>query len=299
MDTYRLFITIVEQGSFNKAAEALGITQPTVSKQIDRLEEKLGVQLFKRSTRKLLMTSAGERFYARAREIDKLIVTTEHEIRHMSEKDDSMLRVATTMSVANRFLPEVFAELSRRHPNARLRLYIDETIGVYYQQDFKLEHDLFIREGEAIESNMSARKLAEVPLGFYASPSFIANNKIPDNIEELANSGMCLSTRMTKSDSWEKKLSPELLNLDWNFRLIGNEGISVAVYAEAGLGVILAAEHLVLPQLKRGTLLRLPIEHNMQKLPLTALYRREYLSPLARECLDLLIEHTEKIYPRT
>ena len=93
MDNYKLYITIVEQGSFSKAAEKLGITQPTVSKQIDRLEDKLGCQLFKRSTRKLLLTAAGERYYERAIEIDALVMAAEHEIRHISSHESSLLRI--------------------------------------------------------------------------------------------------------------------------------------------------------------------------------------------------------------
>ena len=107
MDNYRLYITIVEQGSFSKAAEKLGITQPTVSKQIDRLEEKLGSKLFKRSTRKLILTAAGERYYERAREIDALVKVTEHEIKHISNEDASLLRIATSPALATRCVASV------------------------------------------------------------------------------------------------------------------------------------------------------------------------------------------------
>lgn len=298
MDTYRLYITIVEQGSFNRAAEKLGITQPTVSKQIDRLEEKLGVQLFKRSTRKLILTPAGKQFYKRAIEIDKLASETEHELKHMAGQGESILRIAASLSVATRVLPTVLKKLSSRHPEARYRLYMDEAVGPYFQQDFKLEYDLFIREGEAIESNLSARRLADIPLGFYASPEFLSNNHTPTSLQDMLDHSPCIGVNFIKSGEWGKKLTPDLQNLGWDLRLTGNEGLSLVPHAEAGLGILVSAKHMVQPALDRGTLVELDINHSMQKLPLTALYRREYLSPLARECLDLLIEQLEQQYPR-
>jgi LysR family transcriptional regulator, regulator for bpeEF and oprC len=299
VDNYRLYITIVEQGSFSKAAEKLGITQPTVSKQIDRLEEKLNSQLFKRSTRKLILTAAGERYYERAIEIDALVKATEHEIRHISNEDDSLLRVATSPALAADVLPAVFDKLYRNHPEARYYLRVEDTTpSGYYQRHFELEYDLFIHEGEGAESNMSARPLGEIPLGFYASPQYLKEHGEPSTLLEITSSHRCIGTRMERANPWIQKMLGDLPVMSWEWELTSNEGLCLVTHAEAGLGILFVAHHLVNAAVERGTLVKLNIDHELQKMPVTALYRREYLTPMARECLDLLIEYMDVKYPR-
>jgi len=299
VDNYRLYITIVEQGSFSKAAEKLGITQPTVSKQVDRLEDKLGSQLFKRSTRKLILTAAGERYYERAKEIDALVRATEHEIRHISNEDESILRIATSPALATHILPPVFQKLLKKHPEARFHLRVEDTTSAgYYQRHFELEYDLFIREGEGAESNMSARPLGEIPLGFYASPKYLKEHGTPSTLAEISSKHRCLGARMELANPWIEKTVADVPFQTWEWELTSNEGTCLVAYAEAGMGVLFLSDHLVRTAVERGTLVEIPIEEELHILPVTALYRREYLTPLARECLDLLIEYMEVEYPR-
>ncbi len=299
MDNYSLYITIVEQGSFSKAAEKLGITQPTVSKQVDRLEEKLDSQLFKRSTRKLILTAAGERYYERAKEIDALVRSTEHEIRHISNQDDSLLRIATSPPLASGVLPAVFEKLYRKHPEARFHLQVEDTTpSGYYQRHFELEYDLFIREGEGAESNMSARPLGEIPLGFYASPAYLKEHGTPATLDDLSQNHRCLGTRMSRANPWREKMLGDLPIFSWEWELTSNEGLCLVAHAEAGLGVLFVTHHLVEQSVERGTLVELELDQVLQPMPVTALYRREYLTPMARECLDLLIEYMDIKYPR-
>lgn len=299
MDNYKLYITIVEQGSFSKAAEKLGITQPTVSKQVDRLEERLGSKLFKRSTRKLVLTSAGERYYERAKEIDALVQATEHEIRHISSTDESRLRIATSPALATSILPPVLDKLLVSHPDARFYLQIEDTTpSGYYQRSFELEYDLFIREGEGAESNMSARPLGDIPLGFYASPEYLAQHGTPKSIAEIGENHRCIGTRLDLSNPWLEKTVADVPYQTWSWELTSNDGSSLIAFAEAGMGVLFLSDHLTQASVKRGTLQKVVIEDELHSVPVTALYRRAYLTSLARECLDLLIEHMDATYPR-
>lgn len=299
MDNYKLYITIVEQGSFSKAAEQLGITQPTVSKQIDRLEEKLDSQLFKRSTRKLILTAAGEHYYERAKEIDSLVRLTEHEVRHVSNEDESTLRIATSPALASAVLPPVFEKLYRIHPEARFRLQVDDaTTTGYYQRNFGLEYDLFIREGEGAESNMSARPLGEIPLAFYAAPSYLEQHDTPTTLAEITANHRMIGTRIARTNPWIEKILGDFSTMSWEWELTCNDGSCLIAHAEAGLGVLFVSDHLAEAAVHRGSLIKLDIDHELQTMPVTALYRREYLTPMARKCLDLLIEYMDVTYPR-
>jgi DNA-binding transcriptional LysR family regulator len=77
-----------------------------------------------------------------------------------------------------------------------------------------------------------------------------------------------------------------------------NEGICLVACAEAGMGMLFLSDHLVRTSLERGTLVKVPVDVELSTLPVSALYRREYLTPVAREFLDLLIEYMEAEYPR-
>lgn len=299
MDNYKLYITIVEQGSFSKAAEKLGITQPTVSKQIDRLEEKLDTQLFKRSTRKLILTAAGERYYERSKEIDALAKATEREIRQIATADESTLYIATSPALATCVLPPVLKALQEKRPEARFHLRVEDTTpSGYYQRHFQLEYDLFIREGEGAESNMSARRVGDIPLGFYASPAYLEEHGTPTTLEEIGKKHRCIGTRMAQANPWLEKMVDNVPYEQWEWEMTSNDGTCLVAYAEAGMGMLFLSDHLVQSALKRGTLVNVAIEDELHTMPVTALYRREYLTPMARECLDLLIEKMELEYPR-
>ena len=299
MDNYKLYITIVEQGSFSKAAEKLGITQPTVSKQIDRLEDKLGSQLLKRSTRKLILTAAGERYYERAKEIDALVMAAEHEIRHISNEDSSLLRIATSPALATHVLPPVLHKLLQKNPEARFHMRVEDTTQAgYYQRHFQLEYDLFVREGEGAESNMSARPLGEIPLGFYASPQYLKEHGTPRTLAEIGKKHRCIGARMELANPWIAKTVADVPFQSWKWELTSNESICLVAFAEMGMGMLFLSDHLVRTALERGTLVKVEVKEELHTLPVTALYRREYLTPLARECLDLLIEYMDVEYPR-
>lgn len=290
MDIYQLFTTIVEQGSFNKAAEKLGTTQPTVSKKVDKLEEQLDAKLFRRSTRHLMLTSAGEQFYERSKEIINLVDLTEKEVRRVASDDDNVLRIAASASIADAFLPKVLSELKKRHPEVNFRLEIDTGMPEYYQREFQLKYDLFIRQGEGAESNMSSRRLANIPLNYYASPGYLSEFGYPESLNDLLDNHRFVGTKMNPGNRWIQKMSAPESHYRLNYTLLTNNSISLVAQAEGGVGVILAPEHLVNRSVQQESLIRLDVEFDIAPMPVSALYRREYITPLARECLDLLIE---------
>ena len=291
MDIQQIYISVVEQGSFNKASEILGITQPTVSKRIDMLEDRLGIKLLKRSTRQLILTPAGERYYERSKQIRDLIGKTEKEIRHVADHDDNLLRISASLSVASIFLPPALVTLHDQRPTSRFRLETNIDFGHYYKQQYQLEHDLFLHEGESADTKLVSRRLASIPVGIYVSPEYLQKHGTPRDLDELASTGKCIGSRVMKSNLWSEKLLPNLDMSVFNFMLTGNEGLSLVQYAEAGMGFVFAAEHLVKAALEEGTVVKIDIDSSMKNLPLNALYRKEYLTPLASSCMDILSEH--------
>jgi DNA-binding transcriptional LysR family regulator len=295
VDIYKLFTLIVANGSFNRTAEQIGSTQPTISKRIDRLEDELGVQLFKRSTRALLLTPAGKQFYERAQQIAALVEQSRDDVRKAAELGENDLRIATTASMAANVFPTVFSRLRQEYPDAAFHLSTNSNSD-YYISRFRLEFDLFVFQGEGVDSDMSSRRLATAPLHYWASPEYLQRFGNPQSPEALKQHQF-IAVRTPKSGNWHEKLHLQDTIHDRHYTITCNDNCSLVAHAEAGLGIMLAAKHLVLPALERGSLQALDVAPTEQSMPISALYRRNYLSPLGRAFLDTLIEHMAEIYP--
>lgn len=118
IDQLRYFLKVAEQGSFTHAAEELAVSQPALSRSIQRLEEELGQPVFERRTRSLALTDAGNLLQARAREILCILEDTKAEIS--DDGNTGRVRIGAIPTVAPYFLPEVLKSFSKTHPNANL-----------------------------------------------------------------------------------------------------------------------------------------------------------------------------------
>ncbi|MCE2390742.1 MAG: LysR family transcriptional regulator [Proteobacteria bacterium] len=297
VNEYQLFVLVVEKKSFSKAAETLGITQSTVSRHIDSLEERMGIHLVKRSTRKLLLTDAGEYFYEQAKQICQQIGEAEHGVRDFSELAGNPLKISASQTIAVTILPEVLVELQERFPSVRFDISTELEPGAYYRSGYELEYDIFLWEGETADTSLVLRRLGRIPIAMYAAPSYLDRCGMPKSLEEVARTGRLVGSGGSGNTPWTEKLLPSLDLTAFNFCLSTNDGLSGVAHAEAGMGFLLSAEHIVRRAIDQGTLVRLPIEIPMNHLPLNALYRREYLPPLVGDCLALLRKHVGLLYP--
>lgn len=118
----RIFIEVARFCSFSKAAEALFITQPTVSAHIRALEDELGAKLFVRSTRELALTPEGQLFFTYASQIVNLSVRAQDELRSMRAEGETSLTVAASTVPAQYLLPEILPRVRARYPRVRLRV---------------------------------------------------------------------------------------------------------------------------------------------------------------------------------
>ncbi len=160
------FVRVAERGSFAAAATDLGLTPSALSKLVTRIEDRLGVRLLTRSTRKLALTAEGELFVARSRDILASIEAAEAEVTAASERPRGQLRVSVGTAVAKQILGPALPDFLDRYPDITVELHVSDR-----QADLVAEQiDVAIRSGALGDSTLLARKLSEATRVITASP---------------------------------------------------------------------------------------------------------------------------------
>ncbi|AGC45317.1 LysR family transcriptional regulator [Myxococcus stipitatus DSM 14675] len=170
-----LFVTVVRDESFTRAAQRLGITKQSVSERIRNLEEQLGVRLLERTTRRLRVTGAGATYYERCAAIAEQIDVANSEVQQRQVEPTGLLRVSSPVLYGRRYLTSVISTYLNRHPKARLELVLADRRVDLIEEGL----DVAIHIGPLDDSSLVARKLGESAVHYVASPRFLAKHGTP------------------------------------------------------------------------------------------------------------------------
>lgn len=182
-DKLRIFHAAAQAGSFTHAGDALNMSQSAVSRQVSALEADLGVPLFHRHARGLLLTEQGELLYRTAREVLLKLEAVQTRLTDTKEKPSGTLRVTTTVGLGSTWLTSRLNEFVDLYPEVELRLIFDDD-----ELDLGMrEADVAIRLRKPTQPDLIQRKLFTVHFHLYAAPSYIQRFGTPNSIEELDN----------------------------------------------------------------------------------------------------------------
>lgn len=182
-DKLRIFHSVADAGSFTHAGETLNLSQSAVSRQIGALEENLGVMLFHRHARGLILTEQGETLYRTAHDVSARLAMTEAMITDAAEKPRGELKVTTTVGFGSTWLTPRIREFTEHYPDVMLHLILDDR-----ELDLGMrEADIAIRMHEPVQGDLVKRKLVRVHRHIYASPEYLSRNGTPATIEDLAD----------------------------------------------------------------------------------------------------------------
>ncbi|RJX69680.1 LysR family transcriptional regulator [Vibrio sinensis] len=244
------YLLVVDEGSFNGAARRMNTTSSAISKRVHWLEERIGVQLLKRTTRSVTQTEAGALFYERAIvQIDGWQSIVD-ETRSVSQNPAGLLKIGATLAVGSKFLVQYLDDFLQLYPEIRIQL-TTTTPG----QLPALSLDLFIsREIEQLNSlSFKATPLFVHKAGFYASPKYIDKYGEPAVPEQLTHHNILI---WGEHPEREIKLSQgKRLLLSGNFSTTNPEALFYA--AKSGMGILLTNDVMIKEELKQGTLKRI------------------------------------------
>lgn len=178
-----LFCQAAEQESFSRAAEVLGLTPASVSRSIKRLEERLGVRLFSRTTRIVRLTPEGQLYLQECRQALEQIAAAGHALAGNQKVPSGLLRISVGTLYANYRLLPILQQFTSAYPQIELELSLSNRVVDIIDEGF----DLAIRIGIQHDSRLIAHKIEDASVGIFATPGYIALRGKPETLDDLSS----------------------------------------------------------------------------------------------------------------
>jgi DNA-binding transcriptional LysR family regulator len=288
LEEMRTFVKVVEAGSITAAAERLGIAKSAVSRRLVDLEERLSVQLFRRTTRTLNVTETGQGFYERCLRILADVEEAELAVSQQHGALRGRLRVAVPLSFGLGHLAPAMDAFLGAHPDVEFDLDLNDR-----QVDLLTEgFDLAVRIAELRDSTLIARRLAPVRHVVCASPAFLARHGTPRTAVELADHDCLVYANAPTPGLWEyTDPAGHPGRVQVRARIQANNGDCLRQAAEDGHGVVLGPSFILHQAIERGRLVPILRDHQWPMLHAYAVYpRTRHLSQRVRAFVDFLAE---------
>jgi len=180
MDSLSIFVRVVEAGSFTAAARVIGSTPSAVSKSMGRLESRLGIRLFQRSTRAFALTPEGELYFSRIAPLVRGIEEAGDGIGAQAEPS-GQLRIAMPADFGRLLVEALTADFHRQHPAIRL----DVSLSDRHVDLIREGYDAVIRVGSVADTGLIGRPMGRLAMVLVASPEYLAAHGVPGTLEEL------------------------------------------------------------------------------------------------------------------
>ncbi|MFM9816849.1 UNVERIFIED_CONTAM: LysR family transcriptional regulator [Spiribacter pallidus] len=284
-----MFVRAVDKGSFSAAARDLDLTPSAVSKQIRRLEDRLGVRLFNRTTRRVSLTEVGHAYYDRCSRIIQEIEEAEEAVTALNENPRGTLRVAATVAFGRvEVLPRI-NEFLDRYPDLNIEFELTDR-----QVDLIEEGiDVAIQWREQMEDpSLIARRLCVNRRIICAAPSYIEQFGKPTTPEALLDHNCLTLYEVSQFNDWafeDAKKGHRVLHVGGNFR--ANTADALYEAALAGVGLARLSTWLVMPAIRRGELVPVLPQYPHESSAYFLLYpHRRHLSRKVRAFVDFLVE---------
>ena len=286
------FVRVAERGSFAAAATDLGLTPSALSKLVTRIEDRLGVRLLTRTTRKLALTAEGELFVARSRDILASIEAAEAEVTAASERPRGHLRVSVGTTVAKQILRPALPDFFARYPDITVELHVSDR-----QADLVAEQiDVAIRSGTLGDSTLVARKVGEARRVICASPRYLERHGSPQVPADLLRHN-CLTLPGPAWTQWPFHTHEGINRLAVSGTFTSDNADLLLDMAVAALGIARLADFIIARAEQEGALVRLLEDsHVPESFPIHALtVPGRHRAPRIRAFIDFVAEQFGRV----
>ncbi len=252
------FCRTYELGSFTRAARLLGLTPQAVSRSIARLEEELEATLFRRTTRSLSATDAGQRYYEHAAQALALLRAGADSMREERDSPTGLVKVSVPTTYGlHRMVPRL-AEFARQNPRVEVEVQVSNRNVDFVRDGF----DLAIRLGTITDQTLVARRLGVFSIGVFASPAYLARRGRPQTLDELSAHD-CITFVMPRTGramAWEFASPAQKLEPLARYR-VAEDVLGLVAMARAGLGLVQTYDFMVEEHVRRGELVEVLAQH--------------------------------------
>ena len=282
------FVAVVEAGTFTAAADRLNLAKSAVSRRVSALEERLGVQLLRRTTRVLNLTDTGQSFYEHSSQILADLEEAEAAVLQEHGELRGTLRVALPLSFGVRHMCKPIAVFCHRHPRLKFDLNLNDRRIDLVEEGI----DVAIRIAHLKDSSLIARKLFDVRMVVAASPHYLKTHGTPQSPEELVDHECLVYSNLPEPDRWawtDEKNKKHVVAVKPAMRASSGDFLTNA--AAHGLGIVIQPTFLASEAIRRGNLVPILAEYEWPKSPAYAVYPpTRHLSYRVRAFIDFLVE---------
>lgn len=286
-----IFVSVVESGSFSRAAEQLGLANSAVSRAVKKLEMKLGVSLLNRTTRQLSLTEEGERYFRRVQQILQEMAAAETELMETRRTPRGLLRIDAATPVVLHLLMPLVKPFRERYPEVMLSLVSSET----FINLIERKVDVAIRAGTLADSSLRARPLFTSYRKIVASPDYVAKHGAPQHVDALAQH-LCLGfTEPVSLNTWPvARADGQLYEIEVG--LSSNSGETLKQLSLTGNGIACLSDYMIDGEIARGELVELLADRRLPvAMPFSAVYYSDRaVSTRIRAFIDFLSEQVTR-----
>lgn len=269
IEDLRVFLAVAREGSFIGAARALAMTPPAVTRAIAGLEDRLGVQLFIRTTRRVSLTPAGAAHAARTGPLVEALHRADEELREQSGEISGLIRLNAPLVLSAQLLPDLIAQFRILHPQVRFSVTLSDAFVDTVDDGF----DVAIRiSAPPREVSGIWRKICRIDRVLAAAPSYLALQGAPEHPGALEDHICIAHDSHAQSETWVLERDGEVHRIRAGAVLAANNAAFMRGLARQGEGIVLLPRFVVEDDLRAGTLRQVLPDWSPPELWLTLYY---------------------------
>ncbi len=282
-----VFAKVAEKQNFTAAARDLGVSKSAVSKQIQRLEDRLGVRLLNRTTRRLHLTESGQAFYERARRVVEEAEEAELAVTRLHGEPRGTLRINAPMTFGIQHLTPCLPDFLNRYPDLDVDIsYNDRKIDLIEEG-----YDVGIRISDMDDSSLIARKLSPCRVAVVASPQYWDQNGRPSHPNDLKDHSCLIYEHRRTPGEWSFSGPEGTFTVNVSGRVKSDNGDALVQMARAGLGVYQCPTFMCGEFISSGELERVLSDYVPSSISAYAIWpHNRHLSAKVRTFVDFLVE---------
>lgn len=286
-DELKIFVTVVESGSFSRAARQLELATSAVSRAVKKLEAKLGVELLTRTTRQISLTQEGEGYFRKIQKLLQEMAAAENELMESRLVPRGLLRVDAATPVVLHLLTPMVEPFRRRYPEMTLSLISSET----FINLIERKVDVAIRAGNLTDSSLRARPLFTSYRKIVAAPAYLARCGVPTSVDALAQHS-CLGFVETPALNRWPAAQPDGELYTIQPTITANSGETLKQLCLAGNGIACLSDYMINNEVNDGSLVEVLADKRLPvAMPFNAVYYSDRaVSTRVRAFIDFLSE---------
>lgn len=282
----KTFTAVVEAGSFIGAMDAVELSKAGVSRQVNELEEHLGTRLLQRTTRRLSLTSDGQTYYQRCKELLLAVEEAEAEVGSSTGQAHGRMRIGAPQTFGVLHLAALWGRFAAENPRVSLDIVLSDSVLDIVEE----RYDLVVRIAQLPDSSLVSRSLARTRMVLCTSPVYLAQRGTPSHPEDLMRHDVVSYSNWSEGDAWSFKGPKGDVTVRTISRIHANNGDTCRAAALAHQGIIMQPDFLIYEDLRRGALVEVMPEFQGIELGIFAVYPTRKQLPLkVRRLVDFLV----------